>query len=255
MTLQALLDHWILNPRWRTIRVLGEVRVLVVSVTFLVAFPLFSQLVFYAQVWLRKTADTVSKIQPGTGEPFTNLADQIGMPLVLKLLALTAVFAFMGKIVYEFCCPPYIRAGDSFARFRHSNSRALTVLEEDFRKLWNTLDKETLGKIRAGLRSHHVTDIWTDQGLSTNEAFPITDNSIRFSYIKDNANRGETGSLRYLLGFEEIGGAVFTVLGDLYDDSRKWARIICALSYYLALLCAVIAIAVQGKWVLLGVLN
>jgi hypothetical protein len=63
-----------------------------------------------------------------------------------------------------------------------------------------------------------------------------------------------SGGLAFVLNFPDVGGPVFYVLRDLLDDSRRAARMACALLYLIAFALLFLTLVIQLGWAVRGML-
>ena len=255
-SLWSFIDQWLVNPKWRTVRRLGDLRILGISFASFIFITLIARGISYARAWLEGLGVTVGQIEPDLGEWVTTVSDQLTLPFGLKLLAYSAVFAVIGKVIYESACPPYIKVGDSFQHFTSTYSGALSRLCDDFVKLWNISAPSVRQKIRQDAQASHLVSITFIVGRDTVEDVdPLSSDTVtRFTYAHPHpgASRGgfPTKEFRYLLRDGDFGAAIYDALREHRDASRIVLRIICAVSYYVALGFAGYAVIYQAWWAL-----
>lgn len=238
------LRRWVLDPRWRTIRTLGEARILGVSATVIIIVPFLSRAILLIKEWQDGVARSLHQVHPALEELFLKVLGNLELPLVLKLVVASAFCAFAAKIIYELGCPTYIKAGDLYNQFRHSHSHAISVLESSFRALWNSGDEKIIEKVRRGLRPYGLSFMVIK---STFEEYYEPLQLGQSVYVNYRGQLLNDKLIDYLLR-PEFGEAFFVVVRDIGDESRKPIRVICALSYILALMLAAAAIANQLIW-------
>jgi len=253
----GIIEDWVLNPKWRTVRRLGDVRILGISLASFVFITLIARGIGYVRAWLGGLGVAVGQIEPDLGEWVTTVSGQLTLPFGLRLLAFSAIFAVIGKIIYEFACPPYIKIGDSFQHFTGTYSGALSRLCDDFVKLWNISNISTKQKIRqVAQASRLVSFSFLGEGnqFVDNVEHLSSDTVTKFQYARPHPGAAQgtqpTGEFRYLLRDGDFGGAIYDALREHRDTSRIVLRIICALSYYVALSFVGCAIIYQAWWAL-----
>jgi hypothetical protein len=248
-------DKWLLNPRWRTVRHLGRLPILGVSAATVVLFPLLAKGIIFLKTWSSKLAKDISQNVPQFSNWLQAFSESLTLPFVLKLLAISALFVVVGKIIYIVCCPPYIKHGDSFHEFRHAHSDALMVMTDDFIGSWNDSGPAGQGNIVTYMLNSYALDFFNSVPRGTFVPGPLArDTSVGFREQEKN-NISRTGNLITLMNNQTFGEAIFVHLRESRDDTRKGARIICAISYYVATAFAGWALYIQGQWVIRGVLN
>ena len=253
--ISAFADKWLFNPRWRTVRHLGRLPILGVSAATIVLVPLLAKVIDFLQKWSSKLAKDVSQNVPQFSSWLQAFSESLTLPFVLKLLAISALLAIVGKIIYILFCPPYIKYGDSFNEFRHAHSDALMVLTDDFIELWNSSNEEEQGEIVRYLLNSYGLDFFNSvsRGAFIHESL-TRDNPVGFR-IGDLRGGARTGNLITLMNNPIFGEAIFVRLRESRDDIRKWSRRLCAIIYYAATAFAGWALYIQGEWVIRGILN
>lgn len=255
-SLNGFLRKWLWDPKWRTIYRLGNAKILGASVASFVLIYLVARVIGQSRLWLQHLGEDLVKEHPTIGAWLSSVAIDLTMPLGLKLLAYSAIFAVIGKGVYEARCPPYIKQGDSLEQFRNAYSDALSILANDFRTLWNNLGTDLRQTIRRDVQAGHLIHFYFMEGSRQNEDIAeLADNTIiRYDYGHPHPAAGgarqTTASLMNILRYKDFGTAIFDVLREYRDNCNRFSRFFCALFYYLAILFAAASIIYQAWWVL-----
>ena len=108
--LQDSLNRYLWDPPWRSIRGLGGLRILGISITALLSVPLLARAIAGSR-------EHIESFKPLVGNRhgsqwLQSISDSLQLPLTIKLLVLSAFFAVLGKAVYTFACPAYFRIGE-----------------------------------------------------------------------------------------------------------------------------------------------
>jgi hypothetical protein len=249
-------EKWVKNPRWRTIRHLGQLPILGISAATIVFVPLLSRSIDFLQDWsIRLATSAIFHDHLLFGMWLQGFSQSLTLPFVLKLLALSAVCAIIGKIIYILRCPPYIKYGDSFDQFRHAHSDALMVMTEAFCEVWNASNEEGKIKIVRYMFNCYGLDFFNNisGGGFVNE--PIMHNQPVGFRLGDLRGGARSGELITLMNNPILGEAIFVLLRDSRDDIRRRSRILCAVVYYAATVLAVVVIGIQGVWVFRGIFS
>ena len=236
-----------INPRWRTLHRLGQARVLGISAAALVVAPLLSRLVVTLRNWLHGLGDVRAQ----------HLADELHIPLVLMLLLCSALFALIGKVVYEMACPPYIKCGSDYPYFRHSYSDALTRLADDFATLWSASDAADRSLIKKIIFGALHLEFYSDAALPSDVPEITRDSTVQFNgpLGVPGPRPMVTGPLISLLRRTDppnIGEEIFVVLRRMRDDCRYPLRIVCVVCYYASIGLAIGVTLYQMRWVYLA---
>jgi len=240
-----LLERYLLNPHWRTIKVVGQAKVLGISATTIIIAPLLSRIL----VKLNEMETTIRQAHPALNALFPLIQYHFELPLSIKLLVGSAVCALLGKGIYEMGCPVYVKAGDTYEEFRHSQARATDVLADGFLKVMQGSSNEKKGGIVSGLQALQVN--------ITHPSFPdaqqwAADTVVSFS--TGGRPYPPKGPTAYLVRYPEVGGPLFYVLRDVMDDSRRPARVACALLYGVAFVLLAGTLLIQLSWAVRGML-
>lgn len=244
--MKHLLDRYLINPHWRTIGILGQVKILGISATTIIVVPLLSRTL----VKLNEMESTLQQSYP-TLEPLLPLIKfHFQLPFSIKLVVWSALFAMIGKLVYEGACPLYLKAGDTFEAFRHSQANATNVLGDAFLRFMQKSDDTKRGQLVSGLQALDRTIIEpkVTQGVRTEwtASTIVTIHSPHHMYPK--------GPIADIMRLHELAGSIFYVLRDVMDDCRKPGRIICAYAYYAAIGLLGLALVIQLGWVYQGLM-
>jgi hypothetical protein len=246
------------NPPWRSIRILGAAPVLGLSFTALIATPLLAKGIYFVRHWLTNLEEKL----PQEYEPFAgwihNVASTIHLPLVIRLLAISALLASVGKLIYLTRCPAYFRVGESFAEFKRAHPFALSVLEEEFINLWNSSAQIVRHKIVEDfLVTHGIALSFHLGGNWMNDIEPLTSQTIiRAGRRGDFAGpRSADGVMAKILMAPDIGEGVLDILLVRRDFCRRGGRLVCAWSFYGALIFFALAVMLQVRWVILEVFS
>ena len=113
-------ERYLLDPHWRIIKVYGQAKILGISATTIIVAPLLSRIL----IKLNEMETTIRQSHPALNALFPLIKLHFELPLSIKLLVGSAVFALVGKGIYEAMCPLYIKAGDSYQEFRHTRAHA-----------------------------------------------------------------------------------------------------------------------------------
>jgi hypothetical protein len=250
----AFLKKWFLDPKWRTIYRLGNVKILAASFASFVFIYVTARVVGQVQLWLHTLGTDVLKGDRPTSDWLISVSAGITMPLGLKLVAYSAIFAVIAKGIYEARCPPYIKQGDSIEHFRNAYSEAISILADDFRRLWNSSSTDRRGAIRANIRTSHLINLYFMAGSQQNEDTDDLnhDTVVRFHYDTPHPGGGtfRTARLIHALRDRDLSIAILDILREFRDDCNRFSRFLCALSYYVAILFAAAALLYQASWVL-----
>jgi len=256
LELHSQADKWFVNPRWRTIRNLGRLPIFGISAATIVLVPLLAKGIIFLQEWSDKLAKSIGQAYPQFGIWLHAFSEILTLPFVLKLLALSALFGIVGKIVYIVRCPPYLKYGDSFHEFRHAHSDALMVMRDAFLNLWNASTEEKQKKYFSDLYGSHAVEFMTDVKNSRFVPCSLTQVSqVSFRIREPTVLPAIQGHLITLMNNPIFGEAIFVLLRESMDDSRRWSRVLCASVYYVATVFAGWAILIQGMWVIRGVFS
>ncbi len=241
-----LLDRYFLNPHWRTIGKLGQEKILGISATAIIVVPLLSRTL----VKLNEMESTLRQSYPTLEPLFPLIKFHFQLPFSIKLVVWPALFAMIGKLVYEGACPLYLKAGDTFEAFRHSQANATNALEDAFLKFMQQSDDRKIGQLVSGLQAldRTITEPALRQGVQTKwtASTVVSINSPHHPYPK--------GPITHIMRLPELAGPIFYVLQDVMDDCRKPGRIICAYAYYFAIVLLGSALLIQLSWVYQGLM-
>lgn len=240
--MKDLLDRYLLNPHWRTIKIVGQAKVLGISATTIIVVPLLSRIL----IKLNEMETSIRQAHPAFDTLFPLIKYHFELPLSIKLLVGSAVCALVGKVVYEMGCPVYIKEGNTFEEFRQSQARATDTIADAFLKVMQGKGKE---KVVSGLQALHFT--FAEPSHPTQVEWK-RDTVIRLDHLGKGIH--PKGSAEWTMRYSEVASAVFAVIRDVMDDSRKSARIICAMLYAAAFLLLLGTLALQLVWVVRGML-
>lgn len=240
-----LLDRYIFNPYWRTIKIYGQAKVLGISATTIIVAPLLSRIL----IKLNEMETTIRQAHPVLDALFPLMKYHFELPLSIKLLVGSAVCALLGKGIYEMGCPVYIKAGDTYEEFRQSQARATDALAGAFVKIMQGTNKEKKGKIVSGLQALRV-GFMEPSFPDTQHWEPSTD---IFLSIEGRPGPGK-GPASHIFRFTQVEGPVFYVLRDVMDDFRRPARVACAVFYGVAFVLLFATLVMQLWWVVQGML-
>ncbi|HKC93243.1 MAG TPA: hypothetical protein VKB81_04395 [Nitrospira sp.] len=242
--MKDLLDRYLLNPHWRTIKIVGQAKVLGISATTIIVAPLLSRIL----IKLNEMETSIKQAHPALDALFPLIKYQFELPLSIKLLVGSAVFALLGKGLYEWQCPVYIKAGDAYQQFRHSQARASEELAGAFLKIMRGDNKEKKGEMISGL--HALNTHITEPRVPDTYQWQV-DTTIKL----EAAGRVQLpGPAAHIMRFPDVGESFFYVLRDVMDDSRWAARVACAVFYGAAFVLLSLALAMQLGWAVRGML-
>lgn len=239
------LEHWVSNPCWRTIRILGQAKVLGISAATIIVVPLLSRVL----VKLNEMETTLRKAHPALDALFPLVSYQLQLPLALKLLVGSAFFAMIGKLIYEGACPLYIKVGDTYSEFRHSQPNAISVLVDAFLEILKSSDGSRKKGLKDGLIGFHrflEQPGWDNMPEALSPSTPFRINS--------ETKLWGTSPLRELMRDQDVAEPIFYILRDVMDECRRPWRILCASFYYVALGLFLGALSLQLYWAIRGVL-
>jgi hypothetical protein len=240
-----LLDRYLLNPHWRTLKVVGQAKVFGISATTIIIAPLLSRIL----IKLNEMETTIRQAHPALDAVFPLVQYNFQLPLPIKLLVGSAFCALLGKGIYEMRCPVYIKAGDSYEHYRNSQARASEILAAAFLKVMQENDKKKMGEIVSGLQALHYTFAQPPDPINTKWK---QDTQIRLDYRGGGFH--PVSSVEYTMRFTEAAEAIFSVMRDVMDDSRRAARVSCAVLYGLAFIFLSGALIIQMWWAARGML-
>ena len=256
-SLNGFLRKWLWDPKWRTIYRQGNAKILGASVASFVFIYLIARAISQGRLWLHNLGGGLVEEHPTLGAWISSISADLTMPLGLKLLAYSAISAVIGKGIYEASCPPYIKQGDSLEQFHNSYPDSLSILADDFRTLWINLEPNLRQKIRKDVQASHLISFYFMQGPNQQrEDIEVFDQNtiIRYDYAHPHQGAGKsvapTGNLMNILRYKDFGTAIFEVLREYRDGCNWFSRFTCAVTYYLAILFAALAILYQAWWVL-----
>jgi len=248
------LNRWITNPPWRTIRMIGDLPVLGISISTLVVVPLLGKGIFHLQNWLGSLKHVFAD-NPLLSQWVQRIADTLHLPHVIKLLAYSALAALVGQVIYMLRCPVYFRRGDTYADFRRQFPFAATILEEEFIEMWNESHDDRQRSIHNSLLPFYGLAIRHQDGKVWKDSLPKSlepTTQLVLEWRKQSPFLKQNGLAKGLLKSPEMGEVIFDVLLSYQDHSREWSRRICAWSYFAALIFISLVIYYQSRWVICG---
>jgi hypothetical protein len=200
--------------------------------------PVLSRLIVTLKDGLRGLAD----------ERAHQLANLLHLPTVYLLLLGAALFALIGKTIYELACPEYIKCGSDYHQFRHSYSEALTLLAEDFVQLWTSSDSPMRENIKRSIKDALGTDLITDIPSHADAQTINNASQLRLEY-PNRPMENRTGTIMSLLSRHDFGEEVFALLRKTHDECGKTFRLACAWCYCAAIGLIVLVVLLQIWWV------
>jgi hypothetical protein len=256
-SLKSVLEKWLFDPKWRIIYRLGNAKILGASFASFVFIYLIARVIGHGQSWLHNLGSGLLKEHPLFGIWLNSVSADLTLPLGLKLLAYSAIFAVIGKGIYEARCPPYIKQGDSLDQFRNAYSDALSILANDFQDLWNNNSAISFRQsIFNDVKIGHLINFYFVAGGQQNQNIPVlaNDSIIQYRYVRPHPGAGTgiswTGNLMTMVRYKDFGTAIFDLLREHRDNCNRPWRITCAASYYFAIFFAAAAVLYQAWWVL-----
>jgi hypothetical protein len=250
----ATIGKWLIDPPWRTVRILGAVPVLGVSFTALLVTPLLAKSLFYLRQWLTNFGNHFLQEYEPFRVVISDIASSLHLPMVIQLLAFSALFASAGKLIYLNRCPAYFQVGDSFAQFKRTHPFALSILENEFLSFWNGATHSERHAMVKDLGVTHSLTIEFHNGANwANDIDPLTVKTKLRVHSRKIGGLGED-TMGVLLKATDFGEAVLDTLIDHRDFCRRTSRLCCAWSYYLALALFSWAVLLQVRWVILELL-
>ncbi len=242
--MRQFFDRYIYNPHWRTIKIFGHAKVLGISATTIIVAPLLSRIL----IKLNEMETSIRQAHPALDALFPLIKYHLELPLSIKFLVGSAVCALVGKGIYEMGCPVYIKEGDTYEQFRHSQARATDALVGGLLKIAHGIDIEKKDAMVMGLQALKVslkaTDISGTQPLEASSAINLV----------FDGRTTRSGPVARVLRFPEIGEAFYYVLRDVMDDSRRATRVTCAVLYLSAFVLLFFTLVLQLGWAVRGVL-
>jgi hypothetical protein len=241
-----LLDRNLFNPHWRTIKIVAQARVLGISATTIIVAPLFSRTL----IALNEMEPRIRQAHPILDALFPIIKLHFELPLSIKLVVGSAFCALLGKVIYEMRCPLYLKAGDNYEQFRHSQAQATSVLSDAFLRIMQGSDQKKKGEIVSHLQA---VDLVFHTPSNPTDVEWKQDTHVQFLIRGGGSHPG--GPLAYTMRFPDHAEAIFYVLRDVMDDSRRPARAACALFYAAAILLLAGALLIQLWWMVRGMLQ
>lgn len=248
----VFLNRWIWNPPWKTIRMLGALPVLGVSFTTLLATPVLARVIHHLRESLENLRSSLPPEHSWLNDIISNFDSSLHLPLVLKILCASAIFAAIGKAIYLIRCPIYFKEALSFDDFVRSVPFAHSILATEFIQLWNDSTEsfrsayieeiDSSDKVRLSLPNHSVIE----------QARLTEDMEIEISgKLYSQAREEIISNLVTLIRTPSFGQSILGVLRIYRDNFGPWSRRLCAWTYYVALGLFLWALSLQLKWVLL----
>lgn len=251
--LQDFLNRHLCNPPWRSIKTLGKLPILGVSITTLLSVPLLARAIATSRAHLDSFKLLIG--DPRAAEWLQSIANSLQLPLTIKLLVVSAFFALIGRAIYGFACPPYFRIGESYDEFRRKYSFATDSIQADFIELWNETTPEIRSQMLLDLVQHYGQSITFHNGQSfVDQIHPLTPETV----IHRNAPSPQTVprdmTLDKALKMPAFGETIWETLLVHRDHSRPSWRRACAWVFYIAMLFTLAAFASQLHWIILAML-
>jgi hypothetical protein len=215
--------------------------------------PFLAKSLFYAKQWLTALENHLPQGYEPVRPLLDSMASSLHFPLVIRLLAYSALLASVGKVIYLLRCPAYFRVGDSFAEFKRQHPFALRILQDEFIDFWNGLPKGARHGITDDFQVTHGFTLQFFLGANwQNDLHPLHHDTImRLGFRSDFVGpRIPDGNINRLLKVPAFGEAIVETLLVHRDYFRRWSRLSCAWSYYFALLLFSVAVILQAWWVL-----
>lgn len=239
--IQDFLERYFINPRWRTIRFLGQAKILGISATTLLVAPLLSRTLVKIE-GMRSSLEESPLLK--TLYPLIDF--HLRLPWSIKFVVLSAIFALAGKALYSMTCPRYLNTGDTYESFRQSQSDASAVLAGAFLKFMMTEVTERKGELVAQFGRFGRTFQKPDN-LPKFEGWTLeTPLSV---YFTDKPGAAAGSTLTQAFHHPEIAGPMFYTLRDVMDDSRRGWRLAVAYTYYVAIGFLLCALSMQAYWI------
>ena len=245
--LTGLLTRHLWDPPWRSIKTLGGLRILGVSITALLSVPLLARTIATSREHIESLKPLVGSSR--ASDWLQSIADSLQLPLTIKLLVLSALCAVIGKAIYETTCPPYFRIGESYEEFRRKYSFAGQCLREDFMELWNETGEIEHREILAHLRSEGAYMEFIDSLGRHHQDIDILQPELVISLKLPSDRLAQTRQFQMAIQTPEFQRAVSNTLLDFRDYCRPWARRLCAWFFYVAIGFAGLAFLAQIQWV------
>ena len=233
---------------------LGTLPVLGISFTTLLATPILARGIHH----LRHSLEGVRTSLPAQFDPIQNVFatfdSSLQLPVVLKILCYSAVFAAIGKCIYLLRCPLYFKKGLSFDDFVRSVPSAHESLATEFLGLWNDSNstEEVRGIYMDEIHSISGLRLTLNSGEDLKKAHLNHETILLISgTLYNNPRESMSSNLRALIRTPSFGQGIIGVLQMYRDRYRPWSRRWCAWVYYMALGLFLWALSLQLKWVLL----
>jgi hypothetical protein len=196
---------------------------------------------------LNKMEITIRQAHPALDARSPLIQYHLELPLSIKFLVGSAIFALAGKGIYEMACPAYIKSGDTYEEFRHSQAQATSALLDGFIAIAAGGDNIKKRAMIMGLAVHKVNikgAVYGTEAMHGNTAV---------EFVVD-GRLTRNGGLAFVLGYPEVSEPVFYALRDVMDDCRRPARVACALLYGVAFTLLAGALLIQLGWAVRGML-